>query len=212
MLRRSAGGAAAPRLPNAHRAAAPVTARPLMRAPCPSSPFKMQTALVSAPPLAFALVPRRLVHADRRKPGAVPPPPAEPIRPLPAVDVATPEYKEYVAALANPNPKFAVVQFGGHQYKVTPGDVLLVNKIEADVASKIVLTKILLAGSRSATAVGTPILTQAEVHATVEEQTLTDKLWVFKKRRRKSSQRTRGGRHPATVLRITDVKADAYNL
>lgn len=88
----------------------------------------------------------------------------------------------------------------------------MVNKLECDVASKIILNKVLLAGSRTATAFGTPLLTQAEVHAVVEEQTLTDKLYVFKKRRRKSSQRTRGVRHPATVLRITDVKAEAYNI
>lgn len=186
--------------------------RPVLRAPCPASPFKIQIASAAVPALPLALVPRRFIQSDRRKAGSVPRPPPEPVRPLPATDTSTPEYKAYVAALANPNPKFAVIYLGGHQYKVTPGDVLLVNKLEADVASKIVLTKVLLAGSRSATVVGTPLLSQAEVHATVEEQTLTDKLWVFKKRRRKSSQRTRGVRHPATLLRITDIKADAYNL
>jgi large subunit ribosomal protein L21 len=104
---------------------------------------------------------------------------------------------------------FAVVHVGGHQYKVTPGDLIITEKLlGAEVGSHIHLNKILLVGTQSATAVGTPLLEHAKIVAEVEEQTKAEKIFVFKKKRRKYYKRTRGHRQPITVLRIENIVYD----
>jgi len=108
-----------------------------------------------------------------------------------------------------PDQAFAVVLVGGKQYKVTPGDVIVTEKLEgAPVGQAITLDKVLLVGSRAFTAVGTPRLENARVLATVEEQTLSEKVIVFKKRKRKTYRRTNGHRQPITVLRIGAINLD----
>jgi len=102
--------------------------------------------------------------------------------------------------------KFAVVKVGGTQYKVVEGDQILVIKLDAPVGEKIILDKVLLVGSPTFTAIGTPIVPEAKVWATVEEQTLSDKVTVFKKKKRKNYRRNRGVRHPITILRIDHIQ------
>ncbi len=126
--------------------------------------------------------------------------------------VTTPEQLEFEAAMKEPNPKFAVVYVGGHQYKVAAGDTVLVTKLEAPVGARLALKKVLLVGSRAGTLIGMPLVQRAHVLAAVEQQALTEKMYVFKKRRRKNSQRTRGVRHPVTQLRILQVLAPGYDL
>jgi len=103
-------------------------------------------------------------------------------------------------------PAFAIVLLGGSQYKVVAGDVIMSQKlIGPDIGDRIVLDKILLVGTRNWTAIGTPLLSQASVHAVVEEQTKTEKAIIFKKKRRKNYRRTKGHRQDVTTLRITDL-------
>jgi large subunit ribosomal protein L21 len=73
---------------------------------------------------------------------------------------------------------------------------------------QIVLNKVLLVGTPDLTVAGTPLVTKAKVYACCEEQTLTDKILVFKKKRRKNYKRLRGWRHPITGLRITGIDID----
>lgn len=77
-----------------------------------------------------------------------------------------------------------------------------------DIGNEIVLKKVLLVGTREWTAIGVPLLENARVYATVEEQTLTQKVLVFKYKRRKNYRRLRGVRTPYTLLRITDIVFD----
>ncbi len=69
----------------------------------------------------------------------------------------------------------------------------------------IILDKVLLIGTKDWTAIGTPLLDNAKVYATVEEQTLAAKVLIFKKKRRKNYRRFKGHRQPVTTLRILDV-------
>eukprot|EP01097_Dermamoeba_algensis_P003746 TRINITY_DN255_c0_g2_i1.p1 TRINITY_DN255_c0_g2~~TRINITY_DN255_c0_g2_i1.p1 ORF type:complete len:209 (+),score=31.24 TRINITY_DN255_c0_g2_i1:70-696(+) len=101
---------------------------------------------------------------------------------------------------------FAVVLVGGRQYKVVKGDVIITHKLEVEVGEKIILQKVLLVAGQDFTAVGQPMLKSAAVHAEVEEQTLSRKVIIFKKKRRKGYQRKRGHRLPLTTLRITDIE------
>jgi ribosomal protein L21 len=103
---------------------------------------------------------------------------------------------------------FAVVHMGAHQFKVTAGDVIMVQKIEAEVGKDIILKKVLLVGTETLTKIGTPLLPDAKVLATVEEQTLMDKLIIYKKKRRKNYRRHKGYRHPYTRLRIKAIYFD----
>jgi large subunit ribosomal protein L21 len=102
---------------------------------------------------------------------------------------------------------FAVLKTGGKQYKVQAGDILRVEKLAAIAGDKIQFNEILMVGGESLT-VGAPLVAGAAVQAEVIEQIKGEKTIHFVKRRRKhSSQRTKGHRQHLTLLRVTEVLA-----
>lgn len=97
---------------------------------------------------------------------------------------------------------FAVLKTGGKQYKVQAGDVLRVEKLNAAAGDKVQFNDVLMVGST----LGAPFVKDAAVQAEVIDQIKGDKVIKYVKRRRKhSSQRTRGHRQQLTLLRVTDV-------
>ncbi|KAG7670676.1 hypothetical protein Ndes2526B_g00460 [Nannochloris sp. 'desiccata'] len=109
-------------------------------------------------------------------------------------------------------PVFAVVEVGGTQYKVTPDDVIITEKLDGvDVSDKIQLQRVLLLGTAAETVIGRPYVPDATVTAVVEEQFLDGKVIIFHKRRRKNSRRTKGHRQPLTTLRILSVEGIETN-
>ena len=102
---------------------------------------------------------------------------------------------------------FAVLKTGGKQYKVQTGDVLRVERLAASAGEKIQFNDILMIGGDKPT-VGAPMVKGAAVQAEVIDEIKADKVITFHKRRRKhSSQRTRGHRQKLTLLRVTDILA-----
>ena len=102
---------------------------------------------------------------------------------------------------------FAVLKTGGKQYKVQAGDVLRVEKLAAIAGDKIQFNDILMVGGDALT-VGVPFVAGAAVQAEVIDQIKGEKLIHFVKRRRKhSSQRTKGHRQHLTLVRVTGVIA-----
>ena len=102
---------------------------------------------------------------------------------------------------------FAVLKTGGKQYKVQAGDILRVEKLAAIAGDKIQFNEILMLGGETVT-VGAPMVAGAAVQAEVIEQIKGEKTIHFVKRRRKhSSQRTKGHRQHLTLLRVTEVLA-----
>ncbi|WP_308914855.1 50S ribosomal protein L21 [Jannaschia sp. LMIT008] len=100
---------------------------------------------------------------------------------------------------------FAVMKTGGKQYRVTPGDVLRVEKLAADAGETVQFNDILMVGGDSVT-VGSPMVSGAAVQAAVIDQIKGDKVIHFVKRRRKhSSKRTKGHRQHLTLLRVTEI-------
>jgi large subunit ribosomal protein L21 len=97
------------------------------------------------------------------------------------------------------------VHIAGHQYKVSPGDLLSCQRIDGDIGDTIKLDKVLMVGDATFTKLGMPLVAGSYVSAVIEEQTLADKIIVFKKRRRKGYERTRGHRQRVTTIRIVDV-------
>lgn len=97
---------------------------------------------------------------------------------------------------------FAVLKTGGKQYRVKAGDVLRVEKLAADAGDKVQFNEVLMIGST----IGAPLVAGAAVQADVIDNIKADKVITFVKRRRKhSSQRTRGHRQQLTLVRITDL-------
>ncbi len=103
---------------------------------------------------------------------------------------------------------FAVIRTGGKQYRVTPNDVIRVEKLMVEPGSQIALTDVLMIGGEGEAQVGSPLLDKAAVFAEVVEQTRNDKIIVFKKKRRQHYRRKAGHRQNVTVLRIIDISAD----
>lgn len=95
---------------------------------------------------------------------------------------------------------FAIFQTGGKQYRVQSGDIIKVEKINAD--GTVEFDQVLMVGDK----VGAPYVSGAKVVATVIEQKRADKILVFKKKRRQNYRRTKGHRQYITVLKITDIK------
>ena len=100
---------------------------------------------------------------------------------------------------------FAVLKTGGKQYKVRQNDVIIVEKLSAEIGDLLQFDKILMTGDKSVE-VGNPLVDGAAVHAEVIDQAKSKKVVSFVKRRRKhSSQRKKGHRQRVTVLRIGNI-------
>ncbi|KAF4354499.1 hypothetical protein CsatB_008923 [Cannabis sativa] len=101
---------------------------------------------------------------------------------------------------------FAVVMIGSRQYIVFPGRWINTQRLKgANVDDKIVLKKVLLVGTKTSTYIGKPVVTNAAVHAVVEEQALDRKVIVFKYKKKKNYRRNIGHRQPITRIRITGI-------
>ena len=95
----------------------------------------------------------------------------------------------------------AIFQTGGKQYRVTEGDIIKVEKLNA--TGSVTFDQVLMVGDK----VGTPLVEGASVVADVIEQKRDDKVLVFKKKRRQNYRRTAGHRQYITVLKIKSIKA-----
>ncbi|SMX44999.1 50S ribosomal protein L21 [Maliponia aquimaris] len=103
---------------------------------------------------------------------------------------------------------FAVMKTGGKQYKVQAGDTLRIEKLAADAGETVQFNEVLMLGGDT-TVIGTPTVAGAAVQAEVIDQIKGDKLIHFVKRRRKhSSQRTKGHRQQLTLVRVTEILAN----
>jgi len=102
---------------------------------------------------------------------------------------------------------YAVIKSGGKQYRVTEGDTIKVEKIEASEGDKITLDDVLLVADGDNVKVGTPRVEGASVTATVKSQGRGPKIRIIKMKRRKHYRRQAGHRQAYTELAITGIKA-----
>ena len=101
---------------------------------------------------------------------------------------------------------YAVIKTGGKQYRVQPGDVLVVEKLAGEVGSAVKFDQVLAHGEGGDLTVGAPLVDGAFVHATLIETRKGEKVKIFKKIRRQGYRRTRGHRQTETVLRVTGLE------
>jgi large subunit ribosomal protein L21 len=100
---------------------------------------------------------------------------------------------------------YAVIKTGGKQYRVQPGDVLVVEKLAGEPGEKVAFDQVLMLGEGEAVTVGAPLVADAEVTATLIETRKGEKIKIFKKIRRQGYRRTRGHRQQESVLRVTAI-------
>lgn len=101
---------------------------------------------------------------------------------------------------------YAVIKTGGKQYRVQPGDVIVVEKLAGEAGSDVSFDNILMLGGDKGVTVGSPLIEGASVAATLVETRQGEKIKIFKKIRRQGYRRTRGHRQMESVLRITGIE------
>lgn len=100
---------------------------------------------------------------------------------------------------------YAVIHTGGKQYRVSVGDRISVERLEAEAGSEITLDRVLLVGGDGSTRVGTPLVDGAAVTASVDDHFRGEKLVVFKYKAKKRYRRRIGHRQSQTKLTITGI-------
>lgn len=103
---------------------------------------------------------------------------------------------------------FAIISLAGKQFKVSPGDIVIADRLKnVAVATELVLSPHIV-GSPTTTIVGRPVVQGASVMCVVESHELDEKVIVFKKKRRKRYQRTQGHRREISRIRIDKIVCD----
>ena len=101
---------------------------------------------------------------------------------------------------------YAIIATGGKQYRVSEGDVIYIEKIDAEVDSTVSFD-VLLVGNEGDVKVGTPVVEGVKVEGKVEAQTRGEKIIVFKYKAKKNYRRKQGHRQPYTKVEITAINA-----
>ena len=101
---------------------------------------------------------------------------------------------------------YAVVEIGGHQYRVSEGDVLFVDKQNNETGSQITFDRVLLINDgKGAVTVGKPVVEGATVEAKLIDNVKADKVIIFKKKRRKGYKLKKGHRQPMSQIEINSI-------
>lgn len=104
---------------------------------------------------------------------------------------------------------YAVIRAGGKQYRVAPGDVIRIEKMEPEKSGHLEFTDV-LAVSAAAGQIGRPQGEGARVVGHVVEQGRADKILVFHYKRKKQYKKLAGHRQPFTAVRITEIAFDGH--
>jgi len=102
---------------------------------------------------------------------------------------------------------YAVITTGGKQYKVSPGDVVRVETLDAKKGDNIELKDVFMIADGDKVLIGKPKLESARVTAEVMGDGRGEKLLIFKHRRRKGYRRTNGHRQNYTAIKVKEIIA-----
>jgi large subunit ribosomal protein L21 len=101
---------------------------------------------------------------------------------------------------------FAIIQSGGRQVRVSPGEVVTVDRFDADAGDEVTIDQVLvLEKDGGEVLAGSPFVANVKVVGVVEGEARGPKIRVFKKKRRKGMRRTKGHRSTYTRVRIKDI-------
>ena len=104
---------------------------------------------------------------------------------------------------------YAVFATGGKQYRATTGDILKIEKIDAEKGASVEISQVLMVGEGADIKVGSPYLEGGKVTATVVEHGRGEKIRIIKFKRRKHHMKKMGHRQDFTRIEITDIVASA---
>ncbi|HUK56376.1 MAG TPA: 50S ribosomal protein L21 [Nitrospiria bacterium] len=102
---------------------------------------------------------------------------------------------------------YAIIETGGKQYRVAPGETVEVEALEGKVGDTVSISRVFMTQAETGTRIGTPVVPGAVVKAEVVAQGRQAKVVVFKKMRRKNYRRTKGHRQIFTRLKITEIQS-----
>jgi len=102
---------------------------------------------------------------------------------------------------------YAVFKTGGKQYRATTGDVIKVEKIDAEKGATVELDRVLMVGEGEDVKIGSPYLEGGKVTATVVDHGRNDKIKIIKFKRRKHHRKQMGHRQYFTQIEITGIDA-----
>ena len=100
---------------------------------------------------------------------------------------------------------YAVIESGGKQYRLAPGDSVLVEKLPGEVGSEFEFEKVLAVFKEPGELLTGPDISQARVKATITEHGRGEKIVVFKFKRKKQYKRTIGHRQAFTRVKVNEI-------
>jgi large subunit ribosomal protein L21 len=101
---------------------------------------------------------------------------------------------------------YAIIRSGGKQYRVSPGEVIVVEKLDADSGTKVTFSDVLFLADGNAVTTGDPVIAGANVRGEVIGQFKDKKVVAFKYKRRKGYHRTVGHRRQLTRVKIESIE------
>ena len=104
---------------------------------------------------------------------------------------------------------YAIIEACGKQYKVTEGDVVFFEKLDAEEGKKVTFDKVILVSDDKKVQVGNPYVKGIKVEGKVISHDKSKKILVFKYKAKKNYRRTQGHRQPYTKVEITNIKLPA---
>jgi large subunit ribosomal protein L21 len=100
---------------------------------------------------------------------------------------------------------YAVIKTGGKQHRVSVGQSLRVEKLDAEAGAEMVISDVLMVGQGDEVTIGAPLVAGAAVKVTVVSQGRGEKIRIFKMRRRKHYRKSQGHRQAYTEIRIDSI-------
>jgi large subunit ribosomal protein L21 len=101
---------------------------------------------------------------------------------------------------------YAVIKTGGKQYRVTPGDMITVEKLQGNVGDAVAITDVLMISSEKGAVIGTPMIKGASVTGIIAGQHRGDKIKIQKFKRRGGYKKRLGHRQFLTRVKIDGIK------
>ncbi len=102
---------------------------------------------------------------------------------------------------------YAIIESCGRQYKVSEGDVVFFEKLDAEEGKEVSFDKVVLVSDDNGVKIGTPYVKDAKVAGKVVKQGKAKKVIVYKYKAKKNQRRIQGHRQPYTQVEITSIKA-----
>lgn len=100
---------------------------------------------------------------------------------------------------------YAVIKTGGKQHRVSPGDVLQIEKITGEKGDQVSFEDVLMVADEGSVRVGAPLVAGAKVVAEIAAQTKGPKIEVFHMKRRKGYRKKTGHRQQLTTMKIKEI-------